>query len=110
LGAVVILAALDGDKAINRHSILPFLAVAALALPSRATARDQAAYLASVATYKPKAGFNHAVGNKRFVCYLLAAPDLCRVTVFQAMADDEALVFPPRRLEIDIKAADRAEL
>ena len=26
------------------------------------------------------------------------------------MADDEALVVPPRRLEIDIKAADRAEL
>jgi hypothetical protein len=26
------------------------------------------------------------------------------------MADDEALVVPPRRLAIDIKAADRAEL
>jgi hypothetical protein len=55
-------------------------------------------------------GFNHVVGNKRLVGYFLAAPDLCRVTLFQAMADDEALVVPPRRLEIDIKAADRAEL
>jgi hypothetical protein len=110
LGAVVILAALDGDKAINLHSILPFLAVATLALPAPATARDHAAYLASVATYKPMAGFNHVVGNKRFVGYFLAAPDLCRVTVFEVIADDVALIVPPNRLEIDVKAADRAEL
>jgi hypothetical protein len=100
----------------NQRSILPILAVlpilvvAPLVLPVPAMARDHAAYLASVATYKPMAGFNHVVGNKRFVGYFLAAPDLCRVTVFQAMADDEALVVPPRRLAIDIKAADRAEL
>jgi hypothetical protein len=94
----------------NLCSILPILAVAPLALPAPATARDHAAYLASVATYKPLAGFNHVVGNRRFVGYFLAAPDLCRVTVFEAIADDEALVVPPNRLEIDIKAADRAEL
>ena len=94
----------------NLHSILSILAIAALALPAPAAARDHAAYLASVATYKPMAGFSHVVGNKRFVGYFLAAPDLCRVTVFEAIADDVALVVPPNRLEIDIKAADRAEL
>ena len=56
------------------------------------------------------AGFNHVVGNKRFVGYFLAARDLCRVTVFEAIADDVALIVPPNRFEIDIKAADRAEL
>jgi hypothetical protein len=94
----------------NLGSILPILALAPLALPAPATWRDHATYLASVATYKPMAGFNHVVGQKRFVGYFLAAPDVCRVTVFEAIADDEALVVPPRRLEIDIKAADRAEL
>ncbi len=94
----------------NLRSILPILALAPLALPAPATARDHAAYLASVATYKPMAGFNHVVGQTRFVGYFLAAPDLCRVTVFEAIADDEALVVPPRRLDFDIKAADRVEL
>ena len=99
----------------NLHSILqilavlPILAVAPLAPPAPAMARDHAAYLASVATYKPMAGFNHVVGNKRFVGYFLAAPDLCRLTVFEAIADDVALIVPPKRFEIDIKA-DRAEL
>jgi hypothetical protein len=110
LGAVVVLAAMDGGKAINIHSILPFLAVTPLALPAPATAQDHAAYLAFVATYKPMAGFNHVVGNKRFVGYFLAAPDLCRVTVFEAIADDVALIVPPNRFEIDIKSADRVEL
>jgi hypothetical protein len=100
----------------NLHSILPILAVlpmlavAPLALPAPATAGDHAAYLASVVTYKPMAGFNHVVGNKRFVGYFLAAPDLCRLTVFETIADDVALIVPPNRFEIDIKAADRAEL
>ncbi len=72
----------NGNKAVNLHSILPILAdlpilaIAPLALPAAATARDRAAYLASVATYKPMAGFNHVVGNKRFVGYFVAAPDL----------------------------------
>jgi len=56
------------------------------------------------------AGFNHVVSQKRFVGYFLAAPDLCGVTVFEAIANDETLVVLPRRLDIDIKAADRAEL
>ena len=94
----------------NLHSILTILVVAPLALPPPATAHDHAAHLASVATYKPLAGFNHVVGNKRFVGYFIAAPDLCRVTVFEAIADDVALIAPPKRLEIDIKSADRAEL
>ena len=52
-------------------------------------------YLASVATYKPMAGFNHVVGPTRFVGYFLPGPNLCRVTIFQAGANDEALVVPP---------------
>jgi hypothetical protein len=32
------------------------------------------------------------------------------VTVFKANADDVALIVPPNRFKIDIKAADRAEL
>jgi hypothetical protein len=93
-----------------RSIVLSRLAAAALALPLPAIAGDHATYLASVATYKPMAGFNHVVGQKRFVGYFLGAPDLCRVTVFEATADDEALVVRPRRLDIDIKAADRAEI
>jgi hypothetical protein len=69
-----------------------------------------AAYLASVSTYKPMAGFNHVVGPTRFVGYFLQAPGLCRVTVFKAGADDEALVSPPERVKIDIAAAGRSEL
>ena len=62
------------------------------------------AYLASVATYKPMAGFSNVVGPTRFVGYFLPAPARCLVTVFQAAANDEALVVPPRRIAIDIKA------
>jgi hypothetical protein len=67
-------------------------------------------YLASVATYKPMAGFNQVVGPTRFVGYFLRVPDMCRVTVFKAAADDEALIVPPERVEIDIAAAGRTEL
>ena len=66
-------------------------------------------YLASVATYKPMAGFNHVVGPTRFVGYFLPGPNLCRVTIFQAGANDEALVVPPHRIAIDIQAAGRVE-
>jgi hypothetical protein len=73
-------------------------------------AGTHAAYLASVATYKPMAGFNHVVGPNRFVGYFLPAPDRCLVTVFQAAANGEALVRPPSRAEIDIAAGGRSEL
>ena len=39
-----------------------------------------------------------------------AVPDRCSVTVFTAGADDEALITPPRRIDIDIEAGDRNEL
>ncbi len=68
------------------------------------------AYLASVSTYKPLAGFNHVVGPTRFVGYFLSRPDRCRVTVFAAGADDEALITPPRRIDIDIEAGGGNEL
>ena len=68
------------------------------------------AYLASVATYKPMAGFNHVVGPTRFVGYFLSRPDRCLVTVFEAGADDEALIAPPRKFDIDIAAGGRSEL
>ena len=55
------------------------------------------------------AGFNHVVGPTRFVGYFLQAPDACRVTVFKAAANDEALVSPPERIESYIAAADRRE-
>ena len=78
--------------------------------PGFAADNTHAAYLASVSTYKPMAGFNHVVGPTRFVGYFLEGPGLCRVTVFKAGADDEALVSPPERIEIDIAAAGRSEL
>jgi hypothetical protein len=67
------------------------------------------ACLASTATYKPMAGFNQIVGPTRFVGYFLPGPNLCRVTLFEAAADDQSLVVPPRRTTIDIEAAGRAE-
>jgi hypothetical protein len=66
-------------------------------------------YLASVATYKPMAGFNHVVGTTRFVGYFLQSAGACNVTVFEAAAYDEALVTPPRRIDIIILAGDRSE-
>jgi hypothetical protein len=67
-------------------------------------------YLQSVSTYKPMAGFNHVVGPTRFVGYFLSGPDRCRVTVFTAAADDDALVQPPRRIEFDLAAGGRIEI
>jgi hypothetical protein len=79
------------------------------AVASEAAENNHSAYLASVATYKPMAGFNHIVGPTRFVGYFLPGPNLCRVTLFEAAADDETLAVPPRRIAIDIEAASRAE-
>ena len=62
------------------------------------------ANLASVASYKPMAGFNHVVGPARFVGYLLPGADRCLVTVFKAAADDEALVTPPRKINRGLRS------
>ena len=78
--------------------------------PGLAAERKHWAYLKSVSTYQPMAGFNHVVGPTRFVGYFLPAPARCLVTVFQAAANDEALVTPPHRAEIDIAAGGRSEL
>ena len=77
--------------------------------PGLAAERKHWAYLKSVSTYQPMAGFNHVVGPTRFVGYFLSRPDRCRVTVFTAGADDEALITPPRRVDIDIEAGGRNE-
>jgi hypothetical protein len=77
--------------------------------PTLAASGGHAAYLASVAVYKPMQGFNHVVGPTRFVGYFLEAPGACKVTVFEAGADDEALATPPRRIDVDVAAADRSE-
>ena len=77
--------------------------------PAFGAANDHWTYLASVATYKPRAGFNHVVGPTRFVGYFLPAPDRCLVTIFQSAANDEALVTPPRRFEINILAGGRSD-
>jgi hypothetical protein len=90
--------------------ILSSVVLASLLEPGLAADNRHAAYLASVSTYKPMAGFNHVVGPTRFVGYFLQAPGLCRVTVFKAGADDEALVSPPEQVKIDIAAAGRSEL
>jgi hypothetical protein len=78
--------------------------------PALAEEGDHLAYLQSVSTYKPTAGFNHIVGPTRFVGYFLSGPDRCRVTVFTAAANDEALVQPPRRIEFDLAAGGRNEI
>ena len=83
--------------------------ILASCLPAFAAENNHWAYLASVATYKPMAGFNHVVGPTRFVGYFLPGPHVCRVTLFEAAADDEALVVPPRRIAIVIEAAGRTE-
>jgi hypothetical protein len=91
-----------------------FLSVLNVVLASQlqpALADDtHAKYLASVSSYKPTAGFNHVVGPTRFVGYFLQAPDACRVTVFKAAADDDALVSSPQRIDLEIAAAGRSEL
>ncbi len=77
--------------------------------PTFAANGTHARYLASVATYKPMAGFNHVVGATRFVGYFLPSPDACKVTVFEAAANDETLAIPPRRIDIVVRAGDRSE-
>jgi hypothetical protein len=76
--------------------------------PSLAADNTHAGYLASVATYKPMAGFNHVVGTTRFIGYFLQSSDACKVTVFEAAAFDEALISPPRRMDLDIPAGGRS--
>ena len=78
--------------------------------PAVAAEANHRAYLASVSTYRPMAGFNHVVGPTRFVGYFLPGLDSCRVTVLTAAADDEALVTPPRRIAFDLAAGGRSEL
>ncbi len=90
--------------------LLSAAVLAAQVEPDLAAEHNHWAYLASVSTYKPMAGFNHVVGPTRFVGYFLSRPDRCRVTVFAAGADDEALITPPRRIDIDIEAGGRNEL
>jgi hypothetical protein len=75
-----------------------------------AHAGGHASYLASVASYKPAAGFVHVVGDTRFVGYFLAAPNRCDVTVFEARADDDRLTGPVRRMVIQIAAGNRSEI
>lgn len=84
--------------------------IASQVAPALAGDNSHRAYLASVSTYKPMAGFVHVVGPTRFVGYFLATSHVCRVSVFTAAADDEVLATPPKRIDIDVKAADRAEL
>ncbi len=96
-------------------NFIPVLLTVFLAFQIQPTFAEERAgnhedYLASVASYKPMAGFNHVVGPTRFVGYFLRVPGMCRVTVFKATADDEALIVPPERVEIDIAAAGRTEL
>jgi len=88
--------------------LLSSIVLASQVHPSFAADNTHATYLASVATYKPMAGFNHVVGTTRFVGYFLQSPDACRVTVFEAAAFDEALTSPVRRIDIDIPAAGRS--
>jgi hypothetical protein len=90
--------------------LLPSVILASLIQPGFAADNTHAAYLVTVSTYRPMAGFNHVVGPTRFVGYFLQARDFCRVTVFKAAPDDEALVSPPERVEIDLAAGGRSEL
>jgi hypothetical protein len=84
--------------------------IAAAALVSAATAQTHAQYLASVASYKPMAAFDHEVGDVKFVGYFLAGPDRCDVTVVEARIDDSGLAFAPRHISLQIAAGGRSEL
>jgi hypothetical protein len=102
---------LQRDEPLTPASILLSAALISSQLaPAVAAETGHWAYLQSVSTYKPTAGFNHIVGPIRFVGYFVSAPDGCRVTVFTAGADDEALVQPPRRIEFDLPAGSRNEI
>lgn len=73
-------------------------------------AADHRAMMATVATYKPMAGFNHVVGNVRFFGSFLSEGDRCDVTVFQTLADGGPLATRPERANLVIEADGRAEL
>jgi len=90
-------------------AFIAFLASPNVAPPPAPVANHRA-LVASVATYKPLAGFNHVVGKARFVGFFLSAPGLCDVTVFEAVADDESLAAPPLRVEYKIAAGGREEI
>jgi hypothetical protein len=92
-----------------RYAMIVVGACVGFASSGHAGSVDHAALLASVATYKPMQGFNHIVGDKRFVGYFLPENGACSVTVITAIADDERLVVEPKRVTVLIKAADRAE-
>jgi hypothetical protein len=89
--------------------LLSSVILASLIQAGFAANNTHAAYLASVSTYRP--GRLQPRGRTdALVDYFLQARDLCRVTVFKAVADDEALVSPPERVEIDAAAGGRSEL
>ena len=85
--------------------------VGAKALVTEATdVADHKALMASVATYKPMTGFEHIVGNVRFVGYFRSEGDRCAVTLLQTLADAEPPATPPERANLVIEADGRAEL
>ena len=92
-----------------RHALTAIAASTVFAGFAHAGSTDHGALLASVASYKPMQGFNHIVGDKRFVGYFLPENGACSVTVFTALADDEQLTVAPTRVTVAIKAADRTE-
>lgn len=66
--------------------------------------------IASVATYKPMQGFNHVVGEARFVGYFETRDGRCDVTVLKAVADDDRLAVAPVAYRLDIAAGGRDEM
>ena len=93
------------------HILKSILAAAAMLSAASATfAAPHSEITRTVATYKPMAGFNHVVGDTRFIGYFLAGPDRCDVTVFTSRADDEALTVPARRSLFQIAAGGRNEI
>ncbi len=85
---------------------------ALVALPHVGAAEgfNHGSYLKSVAIHAPLEGFDHVVGDTRFVGYFQALPGRCHVTVFKAGAEDETLLVTPIKLDLMIAAGDRAEL
>jgi hypothetical protein len=101
---------LQSNKPMTSASVLLSAALLAANISPAVAETNHRAYLASVSTYRPMAGFNHVVGPTRFAGYFLSGLDSCRVTVLTAAAHDEALVTPPRRIEFDLAAGGRTEL
>jgi len=87
------------------HLILSGWASITLAVAAPHNERSSA-----VSGYKPMAGFNHVVGDYRYVGYFLAGPDRCDVTVFQLLADDDQLGVPPVRMALQVAAGGRSEI